>query len=430
MTTKYSGYECFGDIPLTWNMLPIRAIYDERKDKNTYNTVTQVLSLLKDIGVIPYEEKGDIGNKMTNTPENHKIVKKGDLVVNKMNAVIGSLGISRYKGTVSQIYFVLRLKDNACNNEYLEYIFKYRGFQKSLRKISKGIMEIRESIDWLDFKNLRIPIPPTEEQNIIVNYLKSKEEKINLFVQKKQQFIKLLNNQRQGIITQAVTKGIDKSVKMKDTGIKWMQEIPAHWQVRRIRYLGSFQNGLNKNQEAFGSGYPFISYSDVYQNEILPNNPIGLANVDKTERERHSVRSGDIFFTRTSETIDEIGFSSVCIDTIADATFSGFLIRFRPIEDLLYPYFSQYYFRSQAHRAFFVKEMMLVTRASLSQDLLKDLPVLLPPIDEQKKIANYIKNETHSIDITISKAEREIELIKEFREAMIAEAVTGRAKVY
>lgn len=429
MTTKYSGYECFGEIPATWNMLPIRAIYEERRDKNTSNTVTQVLSLLKDIGVIPYEEKGDIGNKMTNAPENHKIVKKGDLVVNKMNAVIGSLGISRYKGTVSQIYFVLRLKGNNCNNEYLEYIFKYRGFQRSLRRISKGIMEIRESIEWLNFKNLRIPIPPTEEQNNIVVYLKSKEEIIDLFVKRKQQLIELLKDQRQNIITQAVTKGIDKNVRMKSTGINWMQEIPAHWQVRRIRYLGRFQNGLNKSQKVFGSGYPFISYSDVYQNEILPNNPIGLANVDKTERERHSVRSGDIFFTRTSETIDEIGFSSVCVNTIADATFSGFLIRFRPIEGLLNPFFSQYYFRSQAHRDFFVKEMMLVTRASLGQDLLKNLPVLLPPIDEQKKIANYIKTETSTLDIAISKAEREIELIKEYREAMIAEAVTGRMKL-
>lgn len=327
-------------------------------------------------------------------------------------------------------YHLAQVRANAelIDSNFLFRVLQSRVVNHHFTIAAKGVTRCGLSFD--DIASAFIPFPASlEEQRKIAKILETESAKITRFIQTKQRFIDLLKEQRQSIITHAVTKGIDEGVKMKETGIEWMGKVPQHWEVKRIRYLGNFQNGLNKNQDFFGHGFPFVSYSDVYQNELLPIAPAGLANVDKEERERHSVKCGDVLFTRTSETIEEIGFSSVCVNTIENATFSGFLIRFRPNEGMLNPFFSQYYFRSQMHRIFFVREMMLVTRASLSQDVLKNLPVLVPPINEQVEIANYIKTETRTLDIAIGKAEREIELIQEYREAMIAEAVTGKLKL-
>ena len=136
-----------------------------------------------------------------------------------------------------------------------------------------------------------------------------------------------------------------------------------------------------------------------------------------------------MLFTRTSETIEEIGFASTCIETIPNSVYSGFLIRFRPTSDKLFKGFSKYYFRSQVHRAYFVKQMNIVTRASLGQDLLKNLVVLLPPIDEQHSIASYLDTKCLEIDALIALKQAKIEELKDYKKSVIYEYVTGKKEV-
>ena len=216
---------------------------------------------------------------------------------------------------------------------------------------------------------------------------------------------------------------------MRDSGVEWLGEVPEHWDVDRLRYLGEFQNGINIGAESFGSGFPFVSYGDVYRNETLPKEGSGLVESSEKDRTLYSVEFGDVLFTRTSETIEEIGFASTCLATIEDASFAGFLIRFRPKKDAIDPHFSKYYFRSNLLRVFFVKEMNLVTRASLSQDLLKKLPVSLPPLREQKEISAFLDSCSAIFEKLIKNAESAIDLIKERRTALISAAVTGKIDV-
>ena len=136
-----------------------------------------------------------------------------------------------------------------------------------------------------------------------------------------------------------------------------------------------------------------------------------------------------MLFTRTSETIEEIGFASTCIETIPNSVYSGFLIRFRPTSDKLFKGFSKYYFRSQVHRAYFVKQMNIVTRASLGQDLLKNLVVLLPPVDEQHSIASCLDTKCSEIDSLIALKQAKIEELKEYKKSVIYEYVTGKKEV-
>jgi type I restriction enzyme S subunit len=163
---------------------------------------------------------------------------------------------------------------------------------------------------------------------------------------------------------------------MKDSGIEWLGEIPEHWTQTPLRYIGRLQNGISKGGDYFGSGFPFVNYSDIYKNGTLPLHVKGLAKSNKEDQHIYSVRTGDVFFTRTSETIDDIGMASTCVKTIDNAIFSGFTIRFRQLKRVLDENFSKYYFRTGNAQAFFEEQLNLVTRASLGQDILKQLPVL------------------------------------------------------
>lgn len=211
---------------------------------------------------------------------------------------------------------------------------------------------------------------------------------------------------------------------MKDSGIEWIGEIPSDWQANKLGFLGSLQNGISKSGDEFGFGFPFVSYGDVYNNFQLPSIPSGLVNSTKSDRLLYSVKRGDVFFTRTSETVDEIGIASTNLNDIFAATFSGFLIRFRPIHGCLDPLFSKYYFRSDIGKMFMVREMNLVTRASLGQNLLKKFPVLVPSLHEQHAIANFLDEETKKLDDAKDLLQQQIEKLKEYRKSLILEIVT------
>ncbi|MCH3687626.1 restriction endonuclease subunit S [Campylobacter lari] len=423
---KDSGIEWLGEIPQHWEIKPLKAVFNQRNEQNTNLKLHTILSLIKDIGVVPYEEKGNIGNKSKEDLQSYKIARINDLVLNKMNAVIGSLGVSAYNGLVSPIYLVFYINSPKYLMSYYSYLFQIKNVQKFLKIYAYGIMEIRESIDYLDFKKMSLPIPPLKEQEQIANFLDKKCEKIKNFIEKKEKLINLLKEQKQALINETITKGLDKNVNFKDSGIEWLGEIPQHWKIVKLKYLGNFQNGISINSEAFGVGYPFVSYGDVYNNISIPFDVKGLVNSTEIDRKVYSVKQGDIFFTRTSETIDEIGISSVCLKTIENAVFAGFLIRFRANKKILDNNFAKFYFRRNLNQYFFAKENGIVTRASLSQELLGRLSVVIPPLKEQEQIANFLDKKCEKIDLLIEKTEKQIKLIKEYKTTLINQAVCGR----
>ncbi|MCR2065122.1 restriction endonuclease subunit S, partial [Campylobacter helveticus] len=143
---KPSGIEWLGEIPQSWEIKPLQAIFNQRNEQNNNLEFQTILSLVKDVGVIPYEEKGNVGNKAKDDLQNYKIARVNDLVLNKMNAVIGSLGVSKYDGLVSPIYLVLYIENPNYLIAYYSYLFQTKSIQKFLRKFAYGIMEIRESI--------------------------------------------------------------------------------------------------------------------------------------------------------------------------------------------------------------------------------------------------------------------------------------------
>lgn len=425
---KDCGVKWLGEIPSHWEMKRLRAALSERKERFNSAESLMILSLIKDKGIIPYDEKGEVGNKSKDDHTQYKVARKGDLVINSMNVIIGSLGITPYDGYISPAYYAFKPNNNIFLS-YYNYILSLRKVQQSIRCFSKGIMEIRLKISAYDFLSMPFPFPTIKEQEAIANYLDSATSKIDEAIAQQQKMIDLLNERKQIIINNAVTKGLDPNVKMKPSGIDWIGDIPEHWEARKLGSIGSTINGVSHDSAYFGEGYPFVSYSDVYKNVSLPKTVLGLAKSSNQERLLFSVEKGDVFFTRTSETAEEIGFSSTCLETIENAVFAGFLIRFRPKQGLIEPSFSKYYFRAYIHRSYFVKEMNLVIRASLSQQLLKGLPILLPPLKEQREIADYLDNQIIGIDSCISNINKQISLLQERKQIIINDVVTGKVKV-
>lgn len=194
--------------------------------------------------------------------------------------------------------------------------------------------------------------------------------------------------------------------------------------VIRLKDLGTLQNGISKGKDYFGFGFPFVSYGNVYNDSIQLEHIKTLANSTVEDQKQYSVQEGDVFFTRTSETIDEIGISATALQTIANATFSGFVIRLRPIKRLIKKEYSKYFFKADINRQFLSREISLVTRASLSQNTLSNLAVILPSLYEQTEIATYLDAQTQAIDKKINLLERKIGFYQELRKSVIYETVT------
>lgn len=435
---KDSGIEWIGAIPKTWKVeklcrvVPIITDFVASGSFATINDNVEYLDypdyamLVRTADLSGTKDKRVYINKHAYEFLSNSNLFGGEVILSN----IGSVGnVYMYE----PLYERSSLAPNAImlngskNNRYIYYWFLSPHSNEELKRIGGNAVQLK--FNKTQLKQFKIAIPPTEEQQKISAYLDDKCTKIDSIISKQQKIIEKLKAYKLSLITEMVTKGLNPDVKMKDSGYEFIGTVPEHWNVCRLRNIGTPQNGISKGGNFFGHGYPFVSYGDVYRNFSLPETANGLVETTEEEREQYSVKKGDIFFTRTSETIEEVGFSSICEKNIENATFAGFIIRVRPFVDDLVTAFSKYYFRSNHHRFYLVKEMNLVTRASLGQNLLKSMPVLLPPKKEQQEIANYLDKKCAAIDLAIEKKQALIEKLTEYKKSLIYEVVTGKKEM-
>ena len=418
---KDSGIEWIGQIPERWQLRRAKTLFTQRNSKG--NKVEVLLSPTQKYGVVPQSQlEGVVQVKEDTDLQMFKTIHKGDFVIS-LRSFQGGFEYSLYEGVCSPAYQVFYPITPICDL-YYRYLFKSQSFISKMNNITVGIRE-GKNIQYIDFANSQIPVPPIAEQERIAAFLDAECAEID--AASIEEYKKL----KQAVITQAVTKGVCGDRPMKDSGIEWIGEIPESWEVSSVRYIGQLQNGISKGGEFFGKGFPFVSYGDVYKNYELPHSISGLIDTTEDERATYSVEYGDIFFTRTSETIEEVGFSCVCKRSIPNATFAGFIIRLRPFcadEKILTDY-AKYYFRGEHIRAYLVKEMNLVTRASLGQTLLKGMSVIVPPKSVQKEIAEYLDDKCADIDALVAKKQQYLTEIENYKKSLIYEYVTGKKEV-
>lgn len=368
---------------------------------------------------------GDSVRKITKTGLEScaaSLVPIGSIILSN-RAPIGSLGISEVELSTNQgCKSIIPL---GINNYFLYFLMTLQ--KENLNVLGNGTT-FRELATQV-LRNYKIPLPPKEEQEIIASYLYDENKKISSFIQSKESFIELLKEQRQSIITNAVTKGIDGNAKMKTTVLG---EIPENWEVRRLKYIANVAfSTVDKHSYKGEKEVKLCNYVDVYKNEYITNDfDFMKATASETEIKRFNVQKGDVIITKDSETADDIAIPALVIEDLENVVCGYHLAHIKPNRDLIESEFLFRLFQSKKINSHFEVAAKGVTRHGLGYDDINSVYLPYPStLYEQKLIIKHIKTETSTLDIAINKAEREIELMKEYREAMIAEAVTGKMKI-
>ena len=244
---KDSGIEWIGEIPVNWKIKKIKFTLKERVEKNNPIKTSNILSLTAKQGVVPYSEKEGGGNKPKEDLTEYRLAYPNDIVMNSMNILSGSVGLSKYFGCVSPVYYMLRPIEENHDVRFYNYIFQTTVFQKSLFGLGNGILikesgngklnTIRMRISMDKFGNVVIPVAPLSEQQAISAYLDQKCSEIDSLTADIQKQIETLEEYKCSVITEAVTKGLNPDAEMKDSGVQWVGEMPTHWKLNKGKYI-------------------------------------------------------------------------------------------------------------------------------------------------------------------------------------------------
>lgn len=447
MNEKYPTYKSTGQnwmkqIPEHWETKRIKAVFSMRKEKNNPIITNNILSLTAKQGVVPYAEKeGAGGNKPKSDIRKYSIARENDLLVNCMNVVSGSAGVSRYFGAISPVYYALYPR-NTANVWYYHNIFRLVTFQRSLIGLGKGILmhqsengtltsvRMRISMDYLG--GVLLPVPPLEEQNKIVQYLNWQISKINKLIKAKKEQISLLIEQRQILIDDAVLRLCRKD---EDPNSKQPYGLiyPNDWTVMKLNGYFKFIKGLGiTKKDLIDEGIPVISYGQVHSkmNTGTEINDSLIRYVDDSYLKTSPnslVREGDFIFADTSEDFEGVG-NCVYVDR-KETIFAGYhTLVARPKDGKTHRYLA-YLFKSSFWRYQLRKSVNGVKVYSITQKILKNAFVIFPPEEEQEYVVNHLDEKCAHLEKTIDKINEEIQTIEELKKKLISDVVTGQIDV-
>lgn len=415
---KYSGVEWIGEIPEDWNIKRLKAVLCERNENNNPIKTDYILSLTNDRGVIPYDEKGNVGNKSKEDLSGYKLAYLNDIVLNSMNVIIGSVALSKYYGCVSPVYYMLYPRNPMDDVRYYNYIFQTKEFQSKLKGYGNGIMEIRMRIQMSKLNTVELPTPDATTQMRIADFLDDKCGKIDRYIEKQQKIIDKLKEYKQAVITEAVTKGLDPDVPMKDSGIEWIGMIPEHWEVKKFGYIATVKANL-VHPNAYGD-YPQVSSENIEKStgrllKCKTVNDVGVIS------DNHLFFKGQILYSKIRPALNK-----ACI-----APFDGLCSAdIYPIETMENTEFVLFSILSES----FLEQVRTLTETrvkmpKINQNELSGIISCVPPLDEQNKIVAYINRKMKLIDLVLVKKERILEKLTEYKKSLIYEAVTGKMEV-
>ena len=425
---KYSGFDWLGDIPEHWEARKTKHLFKLMLEQAPIGNNEELLSIYTALGVKPRKELEERGNRATTT-DNYWRVKKQDIIVNKLLAWMGAIGISEYDGVTSPAYDILRSKGEA-NPYFYTYLFRSPLSNVEFKRHSRGIMDVRLRLYFNRFGDIKLPFLPIEEQNQIVDFIKYKITKTNLFILKKKKLIKLLNDQKAAIINQAVTKGLDANAKMKPSGIDWLGDIPEHWEVKKLKFVANcFPSNVDKHTKEDEISVRLCNYTDVYKNDFITDDlNLMIATATEFEIEKFTLFQGDVVITKDSETANDIAVPTYIKEDLENVICGYHLSILRSGEELNGEFLFRLLMSKSINPQFEVCSNG-VTRVGLGVYDLKKAKIPIPPKTEQAEIVEFIEKETATINLTISKIEKEIALVQEYRTTLIAEAVTGKIDV-
>lgn len=364
-----------------------------------------------------------------------QIVKRGDTILISTSETIEDLGHSCFYnrddlGLVGGEQILFKPNRKLVSGKYLYYYSKK--FCDELQKYATGLKVFRYNID--DLKQIFIAIPSLPEQAAIAIYLDTKttaiDKKITLLETKIDHYIKLTKS----LINETVCKGLNKNVPLKDSGIEWIGEIPNHWQKKRLKDVGYLYSGLSGktgehfNQEVSDTSQHYIPFTNIANNKYINHEDLHTVLMDENERQ-NKVKTNDLFFLMSSEGFADIGKSALLIEDVKNTYLNSFCKGYRITKKTVVPKYLNYLLNSHTFRNKFIVQGKGFTRINLKMEKVSDFEFIIPPVEEQIAIAEYLDKKTTTIDAIVANIKLQIDKLKELRKALINDVVTGKLKV-
>jgi type I restriction enzyme S subunit len=416
-----------GEVPAHWTVRRMKYALREIDSRSTTGK-EQLLRISQYTGVT--QRRGADGTDEADTRAGslvgYKRVEPDDLVINIMLAWNGSMGVSRFDGIASPAYCVYRFGPNA-HPWYFHNLLRSPAYKARIKASSTGVVESRLRLYSDDLGRIEALLPPPEEQVAIVRFLDWANGRLERTISAKRKVIALLNEQKQAIIHRAVTRGLDPSVPLKDSGIPWLGEIPVHWEVRRLKQLcAAIVDCKNRTPDMIEGGEYTVVRTTNIRNGVF--NPQGSFSTDRRNFEiwtqRGAPRSGDIFFTR------EAPVGEAChVSDLKNICMGQRMMYFRPDPVVLDADFLLNSIYGPVVRRYIDIAVNGSTVGHLRLGQISALPLLWCPIKEQREIASHIASESAPLKVAISRLEREIDLLHEYRTRLVADVVTGKLDV-
>ena len=396
---KESGIPWIGMIPSDWEVCFTKQLMRNKSIKGFPDE--QVLSLYRDYGVVPKDSRDDNHNVTSEDTATYKLVEVGDFVINKMKAWQGSMAISAYRGIISPAYYICRFTNESVNRRYIHYLLRNETYKTEYRRLSTGLRVGQWDLNIDDFLHIPAILPPLPTQQRIADFLDRKCAEIDELAALQVTMIAELKRYKQSVITEAVAKGLDPNVPMKDSGVEWIGEIPEEWEVRKIKTMATLKSGNNLTTYDFlegEEGYPvyggngFRGYFSQYSNDgdfVL----IG----------RQGALCGNINYAHGKFWATD--HAVVCY----------------PKCEFILTWFGE------SLRAMNLNQYSLSSaQPGLSVDRIRELYMVVPPLTEQRAIADYLDRKCAEIDELIAIKQQKIEALKEYKKSVIFEYVTGK----
>ena len=422
---KDSGVYFIPDIPNSWQVLKAKYLF--KQEKREVRPEDEIVTCFRDGQVTLRKNRRTEGFTNSMKEIGYQGVRKGDLVIHNMDAFAGAIGVSDSDGKGTPVYACCTPKRNDINQYYYCYLLRCLARNGFILSLAKGIRERSTDFRFNDFKELYLPVPSKEEQDAIVSYIDLQSTKIDEAIAQQQKMIDLLNERKQIIINNAVTRGLNPDAPMKDSGVEWIGVIPEHWEVMKLKHvtskIGSGSTPRGGAEVYQDSGIMFLRSQNVYNDGLKLDDVAHIVDGVHQKMKGTQVKYNDILYNITGGSIGRC----CCYDREDEANVNQHVSIVRP-KGIIAKYL-MYNLQSDNAQRQLRETLKGGNREGLAAVTFKEFLILTCPKEEQNQIVSHIERMFVNIDRAISNATKQISLLQERKQIIINDVVTGKVKV-
>lgn len=419
---KNSGVPWLGEVPRHWRTERLKALFELQK--RPVRPEDEIVTAFRDGTVTLRKNRREDGFTNALQEIGYQGIRRGDLVIHAMDGFAGAIGVSDADGKSTPVYSVCRPKAGT-SAHYYGRLLRHMALSGFVNALARGVRERSTEFRWGDASILHLPVPPKDEQIAINAFLDRETAKIDALVAEQERLIALLKEKRQAVISHAVTKGLNPHAPMKDSGIEWLGEIPAHWEVGKLkRYLAQVDYGISDSLDTVGA-VAILRMGNIQSGRVVLDDLKYVASVDQ----ELLLREGDLLFNRTNS-LDQIAKVGLVLE-LPDAplSFASYLVRMRPTTHANAKFLSFLMNTEGLLGVARSRAFVAIGQCNLNPTRYGEIDVCMPVVDEQENIVAHLEPICGQLDHAVSECEAAITLLQERRAALISAAVTGKIDV-